>query len=299
MTIGFLFLLASLIGFGLLGILHKVADHPNCRPRIITMLLLFWGALLTGLYTAFFDAKGLHAPANVLWVGAAGGVLASLALFAFQASLRFGKISTSWLILNLCVSVPVVFSVVVYGEKVNAWKWVGVALVFTAIVLLWMDKKKDLQRGGDAKVNSADVSRTLRWLPLILLAFLANGMAATTQIVLVKMGGGDYVWQFYVILYAAGCAVMVLTTLVREGWPKRREFTTAAGMGIASVAGNIAMVKALACNVPGPVAYPVGNGGSLFLVVLAGVLLFKEHIHPVGIAGIAVGISAVLVLVLS
>lgn len=58
-------------------------------------------------------------------------------------------------------------------------------------------------------------------------------------------------------------------------------------------------MKALDNQVPGSVAYPVGNGGSLFLVVLAGVLLFKEHVNRVGIAGIAIGIAAVLVLILS
>jgi drug/metabolite transporter (DMT)-like permease len=298
MTLGYLFLIASLIGFGALGIFHKVADHPTCRPRIITMLLLMWGAVLTGAYTALSSPLGLHIPSKVLGIGAVGGVLASLALFAFQASLRFGKISTSWLILNLCVAVPVVLSIVVYGEKVNGWKWLGMLLVLGAIFLLWWDKKKDLERTGTEQ-SAPGAGRTLRWLPLIMLAFLANGLAASSQLVLVKVGGGDYVWQFYVVLYAAGCAVMALTTLVHEGRPNRREFVTAAAMGVASVAGNIAMVKALANQVPGPVAYPVGNGGSLFLVVLAGVLLFKEHVNPVGIAGIAVGIGAVLVLVLS
>ena len=58
-------------------------------------------------------------------------------------------------------------------------------------------------------------------------------------------------------------------------------------------------MKALDNQVPGSVAYPVGNGGSLFLVVLAGVLLFKEDVNRVGIAGIAVGVAAVLVLILS
>ena len=35
------------------------------------------------------------------------------------------------------------------------------------------------------------------------------------------------------------------------------------------------------------------------LVVLAGLLLFKEHVNPVGVAGIAVGIAAILVLIMA
>jgi drug/metabolite transporter (DMT)-like permease len=347
MPIGYVFLFGALVGFGLLGIFHKVADHPSCRPRMVTMLLLLCGAVLTGLYTAFFDAKGLHLPPKVLAIGAAGGMLSSLALFAFQASLRFGKISTSWLIINLCVSVPVILSIVVYRERVTAGKAVGMLLVLIAILLLWWDKKQDLERAGAegrrepatsepapeteppvARVRDLELEggggvgtmaaaaaaaepRVLsytavepiksksKWLPLIMLAFLANGLAASSQKVLVELGGGDYAWQFYTVLYAAGFALFAIVSLMNAGRPNRREFATASIMAVASVAGNICIVKALDNNVPGSVAYPVGNGGSLFLVVLAGVLLFKERVHPVGLAGIAVGIAAVLVLIMS
>src|SRR6185312_14772821 len=101
MSISYIFPFFALLGFALLGIFHKIADHPECRPRMITMLLLLWAAVLTALYTVFIDPSGFHhIPPRVLLIGAAAGVLSSLALFSFQASLRYGKISTSWLILN-------------------------------------------------------------------------------------------------------------------------------------------------------------------------------------------------------
>jgi drug/metabolite transporter (DMT)-like permease len=348
LTIGYLFLFSSLIGFGLLGIFHKVADHPNCRPRMVTMLLLFWGAVLTAIYTKFFEAKGLTFPPKVLAIGAAGGLLASLALFSFQASLRFGKISTSWLILNLCTFVPVVLSILIYREQVTTGKAIGLLLVLLAIFLLWWDKKTDLERAGkeatrDAEPESAALPRQTdlelegaggggtmtavvaaprvadsavvapatprqelksnsKWLPLIMLAFLANGLAATSQKVLVEVDGRayeSYAWQFYIALYAAGFAFCALVSLTQQGRPNLREFVTGLVMAVASVAGNVSIVMALGKNVPSTVAYPVANGGSLFLVILAGLLLFKEHVNPVGLAGIAVGIAAILVLVMS
>lgn len=347
MTIGYLFLFSSLIGFGLLGIFHKVADHPNCRPRMVTMLLLFWGAALTAIYTKFFEPKGLTFPPKVLAIGAAGGLLASLALFSFQASLRFGKISTSWLILNLCTFVPVVLSILIYREQVTLGKAIGLLLVLLAIFLLWWDKKTDLERAGkeatrvpepepvalpqqtDLELEGAGGGGTMtalvaaprvaddvavataprqqlksksKWLPLIMLAFLANGLAATSQKVLVEVDGRayeSYAWQFYIALYAAGFAFCALFSLTQQGRPNLREFVTGLVMAVASVAGNVSIVMALGKNVPSTVAYPVANGGSLFLVILAGLLLFKEHVNPVGLAGIVVGIAAILVLVMS
>jgi drug/metabolite transporter (DMT)-like permease len=322
LTGGYLFLFGALLGFSLLGILHKVADHPSCRPRMITMLLLLWGAGLTAAYTAAFDKHGLRMPASVLGMGAAAGAAASLALFAFQASLRYGKISTSWLVLNLCVAVPLLISIVVYGETLTAAKGVGVAMVFAAIVLMWWDKRIDLARAGAEHVQAEDggamvvaptsesvaaSSPTLnptsasksKWLLLILLAFLANGLAASSQKVLVELGGGDYAWQFYVVLYAAGAAVVAAANAVKAGLPNAREALISAGMAVASVAGNICIVKALDMKVPGTIAYPVANGGSLFLVVLAGLFAFRERVNPVGVAGIVLGIAATLVLVLA
>ena len=69
-------------------------------------------------------------------------------------------------------------------------------------------------------------------------------------------------------------------------------------MAVVSVTGNVSITTALN-TVKGVVAYPVSNGGSLTLVVLAGVLFFREKVHPVGLGGIVCGISAILVLVLS
>ena len=324
MTAGYLFLLGSLVGFSLLGILHKVADHPTCRPRMITMLLLLWGAALTAAYIVAFDKHGLRMPVSVLGMGAAAGAAASLALFAFQASLRYGKISTSWLVLNLCVAVPLLISITVYGEKLTAAKSVGVGLVFAAIVLMWWDKRIDLTRAGAKHVQVEDAGAMVvattgetseatalattptttlasksKWLSLIMLAFVANGLAASSQKVLVELGGGDYAWQFYVMLYAAGAVAVAVANAMNSGFPNGREGLISAGMAVASVAGNICIVKALGMQVPGTIAYPVANGGSLFLVVLAGFLAFRERVNPVGVAGIVLGIAATLVLVLS
>jgi drug/metabolite transporter (DMT)-like permease len=298
MTIGFFFLLAALAGFGLLGIFHKVADHPDCRPKIIAVILLFWGGVLTTVYTALFHEKGLSFPPEVLSIGALGGIFSALALFAFQTGLRHGKISTSWLVINLSMSVPILLSIFAFREDVNLVKVGGILLVLAAIVLMWRDKRLDMDKAA-LEGKTPALNRKSKWLPLMLLAFVANGFAASSQKVLVEAGAGEYAWQFYIVLYWAGFALMAVLSLMREGWPNRREFVVALIMGVCSVAGNVSLTLALNHGVPGSVAFPVGNGGSLTLVVLAGVLFFRERVHRVGALGIACGISAIIILVLA
>ncbi|HZM04026.1 MAG TPA: EamA family transporter [Candidatus Saccharimonadales bacterium] len=297
MTLGYLLLLTGLVAFGMLGIFHKVADHPRCRPKMIAVILLFWGGILTTAYTALANPKGLVFPTPVLLIGCCGGAIAALALFVFQTGLKYGKISTSWLIINLATSIPILLSIFLFGEKLSLGKIIGIGLVLAAVIMLWWDKRIDLQL---ARVD-LDGSRPLkpsRWLPLMMLSFIGQGLAASSQKILVEAKQGDYVWQFYIVLYWSGFVVMLLLSILREPWPNRREFGTAFVMAVCSVVGNVSITTALK-TVKGAVAYPVSNGGSLSLVVLAGVLFFREKIHPIGIAGIVCGIGAILILVLT
>ena len=132
----------------------------------------------------------------------------------------------------------------------------------------------------------------------ILVAFVFNGLSASTSKVLVGCGVGDYTWQFYVTLYGVGFLITLVASLWMGDVPTRREIGTGAIMAVCSITGNVLLTLALSHGVQGAVAFPSANGGSLTLVVLAGVLFFKERIHPIGRLGIACGIAAILLLVM-
>lgn len=296
MNIGFLFLFAALTAFGTLGIFHKIADHPHCRPKMTALLVNFWGGVFTIFFTATIVPNGFHVPSRVLLIGCCTGVISALTLFAFQSGLKHGKISTSWLIINLTGAVPVLLSIYLFKERLSSVKELGVLLVFIAIVLLWLDKKRDLKK-ADAANPHPGIAEKSKWLPLMMLAFIGNGLASTGSKVLVEAKAGDYVWQFLMVLYWSGFITILLLSIMNEPWPNRREVLTAGVMGVCSVVGNGAITVALK-TIKGSIAYPVNNG-SLVIVVLAGVLFFREKIHPSGIAGIICGICAILILVLN
>src|SRR6266567_7864212 len=88
MSVGHLMLLGALLGFAMLGIFHKVADHPTCRPRAIALTLFFWASIFTGVYTLLRDPNGLHFPFKVLLIGGAGGLFCAVAIFTFQSGLK-------------------------------------------------------------------------------------------------------------------------------------------------------------------------------------------------------------------
>ena len=297
MAIGYFFLLSSIIAFGLLGIFHKVADHPQCRPKMTALLLHFWGGVLALIYTCFFDSRGMVFPKEVIIIGSCTGLVASLTLFVFQTALKYGKISTSWLIINLTAAVPVLISMFVFKEEIGSTKAFGIALVFAAMVMLWLDKRADLKKAGLEKAATGGGTLKSKWLPLMIITFIGQGLASSSQKVLVEAKVADYTWQFLLIFYWSGFVVILLLSLLRDAWPNRREITTALIMAGCSAVGNASMIVALK-SVKGSIAYPASNG-SLIMVILAGVLFFKEKIHPVGILGVICGISAILILVMA
>lgn len=70
------------------------------------------------------------------------GALAVLAFWVFLFGLRFGKISTSWVFINLSAAVPAVLSTVIYREKIGFRKVMVLSLVVVSILLLWKDMRE-------------------------------------------------------------------------------------------------------------------------------------------------------------
>lgn len=143
--IGYAF--GAMIAFMMLGTLHKVADRLKCRPQQINLLLFAWSTLLS--FTAlYFRAESLSIPAEVWTIALPSGVCAATAILLFQIGIRYGKIATSWLIVNLSAGVPVLVSLFLYGEKIEGKKTLALVAMVAALILLWIERRK--QEDGSA-----------------------------------------------------------------------------------------------------------------------------------------------------
>lgn len=75
-----------------------------------------------------------------------------------MSGVRFGKISTSWLIINLSAAIPAAGSVVLYHEPVNAKKLAVLALAAVAVLLLWKDKQEDERKRAEGERASEEMA---------------------------------------------------------------------------------------------------------------------------------------------
>lgn len=135
------------------------------------------------------------------------------------------------------------------------------------------------------------------WLRLMLIAFLANGIGPFGLKVLSEEGLATGYQAQYLLYWYLGAFAFAIAALVRSRLrPYGREIWLGALMGGCSLLGQAFTGLALSQGVPGHVAFPITTGGSLFLVAAAGLLLFKEKVGAYGMAGMALGIAALVAL---
>lgn len=144
--VGYLFAVLAMISFGFGGILHKVADRNKTTPLMFTVVLFASSSIIMATNVAIFQKTNFTPPPAVIWIAILFGIFAASAIWVFQRGIRHGKISTSWVIINLSAAVPTVASTVIYKEKINLGKLVVFCLIALAIFLLWLDMKEDQQK---------------------------------------------------------------------------------------------------------------------------------------------------------
>lgn len=143
MTLGYLYILLSLTSFGLIGIVAKIADTKQCRPSAVYASAYGWALVFSALFIVAVRSADFHAPPTVYWIALPFGVLSALGGIVFMAGIRYGKISTSWLIINLSAAIPAVGSLVFYNEPVSPRKVAVLLLAAVSVFLLWKDKQAE------------------------------------------------------------------------------------------------------------------------------------------------------------
>jgi multidrug transporter EmrE-like cation transporter len=93
---------------------------------------------------------------------------------------------------------------------------------------------------------------------------------------------------------------MAVVLLIQRVTPNPREIAIGMLMAVCSLSGTAALAYALGnYQIPGNIAFPISNGGSLFVVITGGVMLFRERLGLYGVSGCALGTLAIVLLSIS
>lgn len=296
MFLGYLFAILAMFSIGILGILSKLADNKGCTP-LNTALILFGGStVFMTLYVKLIQGESLSPPRIVGGTALFFGALAILAFWIFLYGLQFGKITTSWIFMNLSAVVPAALSAVIYHEKIGFLKTLVLSLVVLSILLLWKDKQRE---SGPSKTQEqvSGHANVKIWITAMLGAFLLNGVCPFGLRVLAGRGlAHQYTPVYLVYWYLAGFAFGLLGLIKDRRRVSLANLIIGLMMAAASVGGQFFMGLALSNGVPGSVVFMLGMGASMCVVVLGGVLFFGERVGTYAKLGIVAGLVAAMLL---
>lgn len=110
------------------------------------MLLCFWAAGISFVLAFSSGQPPARTPLTVIEIALPFGAVAALAGVAFQAGIHYGKLATSWLIINFSAAVPALASILIYHERISRRHSLALLLMAISVVLLWKDKLADERR---------------------------------------------------------------------------------------------------------------------------------------------------------
>jgi drug/metabolite transporter (DMT)-like permease len=296
MLLGYLFALLAMLSIGALGILSKLADRKGCPPLSTTFVLFGGAAALIAIYIGVFQRTALLPPTIVIATAVPFGAMALLAFWVFLYGLQFGKITTSWIFMNLSAVLPAALSAVIYHERIGIGKALVLSLVVVSILLLWKDKQEDSSTNANENTKAAQTNVRI-WIVAMLGAFALNGICPFGLRILASKALAQQFASIYLFYwYIAGFAFASVWLLRRRPRIGRTNVWIGLVMAVASVGGQLFMGLAMARGTPGSVVYMLAMGTSIVVVVFGGALFFRERVGNYARAGIAVGLIAVVLL---
>ena len=256
---------------GILGILG-VDDMPifnrnrisNQKERTEMVMLAANYLMCTAialLNIGSFSYGGKALPIT-LGLGSFNGLVYLLSFLLLQMNVKRNGIVLSASFMKLGLLVPVVASVLVFGEAPGSAKLLGFFVALIAIVLI------NHQPGA---------SQNATFKAGLLLLLLTSGCADVMSKVFQEVSDPAHAPLFLLCTFGGALVLCLLLVLRRKERPGKAEILFGFLISIPNYYSSRFLLRCLE-SVDAVVAYPCYNAGTILLTTLLGVLLFKERL---------------------
>ena len=225
------------------------------------------GLAFSGSIQLFPAADGL--PAAML-MGAVNGLLYLAGFVLLQWNISKNGVVLSATFMKLGVLVPTLLSIIIFGEMPTPLQVIGILGAVAAILLI--------QGGGRQETSSP-------WGLVVLL--IAGGGGDAMSKVFEEIGPAALKNQFLLYTFMVALILCTLLCILRKQPFTWREALWGLMIGIPNYFSARFLLLSLS-DVPAVVAYPSYSVGTIVLVTLVGVLLFREKLSKRKIAALSV-----------
>ena len=249
-----------------------------------------WGVLATNYATAltlsfilaFFS--GMRPTSTFTWVlGFATGFLYTGGMFLGMKTIGRRGATIAASASQLSILIPVSLSLAIFGESLRVSQVAGVAIALVALPLLASRGK-----GGGGSMERG----TLLLLAALL---LVQGFAQFSSKVMVASGLQAETGAFFIAVFTSATFVTAPIALRHRRDVRSTDIGYGAIVGACNIGGNLSILLALT-SLPGAVVFPLVSSGGLLLVTTLTRLLYSERVGRVNALGMALTLSAVILI---
>lgn len=285
-----LYLILAIISSSLVSIMMRVGEG-RAKNNIsmlsvnyfICMILAF---VYTGAGNLLQTGEGIG---TSIGLGVINGFFYIASLILFQNSVKHNGVVLSSIFMKLGIMVPLVISILLFKEMPTVIQVIGFMIAITAIVIINMKDKTEHNISEKVKERSSIK------LGLILVLFgcgMADGMSKIYQ----ELGTDKFEELFLVCTFVVAFLLSVVLVKIKKQRYTKNELLYGALLGIPNYYSARFLLKALG-EVPAVVAYPTFSIGTIAVITLTGVLVFKEKLNKRQL--VAIGLIAIAVVLLN
>jgi drug/metabolite transporter (DMT)-like permease len=213
-----------------------------------------------------------------LFWGAVQGIAFVVTYFLICASMSVSGMAISTAFMRLSVVIPVVASIVVWGEVPNGFQVLGILACVGSLPLIGM---RTIGGARSARASWRDVG-------VLAMLFLGVGIAGVASKAFVEADVPDARTTYMGVLYGVA-ALGALATFLSPRWRRNRSGVWGGvKMGFFNVTSIVAYLIALE-QVPGVVAFPVQASGGLLLNTAFAAIVWRERFAGHTLAGMGLG----------
>lgn len=252
---------AALFGAMISVVMRLSENHTSSKmPRLIISYLT--STILAGSHMVFAGQSLLSdGSAAPVLLGIIGGVLYFSTFVLLQLNVSRNGVVLSSTFMKLGLLVPLVISLVFFKERPSLIQYAGVLLALIAIVLINLKDEESIVK---FKLG----------LPLIL---IVNGSADAMSKIYEQFGPAELSSQFLFYIFVSACLLSVTLAVIRHERIHRADVLYGVLLGIPNFYAARITLKALE-YIPASIFYPTCHVGTMVMVTLAGLFIFKEQL---------------------
>lgn len=233
--------------------------------------------------------EGIHLQTAILAV--AFGVLFVITILLYMKAMEEGPLSFSSLLFSFGILVPIICGVFLWNEGISAVQLVGLALLFLTFYM------------GSGTTGDSEHKVNLRWLVFCITALVGNGIIMALSKAHQMIMPGKEIKEFLILAFGTA-SLLSLLLFFRQRFVagekvshlKNRTFVLLVlAAGITTAFGN-QLALYLSARIPAVIQFPTVNGGVVFVSTIFSALVFKEKLSKRGIAGMLLGLVALVLL---